>query len=1577
MNAFTFYQKIIVINILTIICLFSPQLQSQTIQINKTFTSDEVILPFEPDLKIYGLSISGSLTLNSDTSLVRVILTETNGDEEMLFEAYPMVVDQWSFEFKDACDETCYMNDCYPISLTIQLIDAEFSISYLSYSQNWQGNLSLLQYQAKMNKELMKVESINQYILAKGWSWTADTTSLVKLFYQDKVRRFHNKFNLLGLDYYSGGYFYSVIHDNIPRYTESTVIPSFDWRQQHHADIPGTPYYGGDDQDSTNGWMTGVRNQGPECGDCSAFASIASLEAAINLYANYQFDVNEETRFSEKDAFNCSKFYCDGSNNHVGCDCTAKGINIILNKLKDDGVVNESCFPYMSPYCLGCAVTCDEFTSKCTDPSMIAQIWAYKTYNLIQGDSNQRAAFLKEKIITNGPLTVTLKNWTDDSKDHAVSLIGFETINNRLYWIFKNSWNTTYGEKGYGKEAFWLGSDAPDGIPWIGSLIYSLNYDDTCTNKPISVNCYHDCVTPNFIYYVHEYDRDKDGYYNWGIGKQPHQYACSQEEDSNDDDNRIGPYQEDYSGRPVYPTLNVQQGVNSVGNTIIDGGFLYLQGDTLNDSIYIFQIKNSGSAQLNLDPFGLTHGKVIITYQYPQDQFEITKYPDRSVCMDNDTSTFNIKMNNGAEPGSLAHVCIYLDEPDMDSLFEFTLVFNGCETSLGFDSLETVVEWTDSCRSQYKDLYIKKYGELTVHGTVMLAPEADIFIEPGGKMIIDGGKLTKSCNDQLWNGIQIWGDSTLSQAPPTNQGCLELINNGCIEFAKTAVYVGKKDSTIIYYPYAGGIIRAQDASFLNNQIDAEFLPFVNDNPYTGYELDNFSGFWNCTFKTDQLLIAMLKKPDAHVILTDVKGVEFYSCIFKMEEAPGFSVNDTNKGIGILAYDAKVWVASNCINTVFPCNNYDSTRFENLRYGIKAVNTGQNNAFMVSTTVLDSNVAGIYLSGYHLPEIICSSFYSNMGKDEIPGSTDPFFGCLYLDGTTGYHIENNHFAGPMATLPEEGSITNIGIYVNDSGEDDNEIYNNIFTGLEAGIIAEGINKGEGTGLCLKCNDFRTCLNDMLVIPDRLERGGRYFGIKASQGADDTLSYRLAGNTFTPEVQGMEAIDNGGNEKYFWNYLNEAEHFNYYHHGYIQNYVTYPLDTTNYTYNTITLENKQKTYNKTQACPSELLGQIYKNSEDSRLEILTANQQLLNLQRAYDSLLDGGNTEDLDFDIITSMPDEALELHDQLLTDSPYLSDTIIKQAIYKETVLPNAMIRDVLTVNPQSAKSVEILDALDGRYDPMPEYMMAEIMQGLDQVGALESLESRIGYWKQYRSKAINRLIREYLTDSTITYPNDSLIQLLQDESDLQSKYRLAFAYWDNNQPEEALDILDNIPATFDLTPIEQNINQQYRDYFDILRIMEDSSLNAFQLDSSSVQSLIGIMNDDYPLISTYARGLLMKGKHIDYTETVGFPLTAKKYPAYYYLRPQPAYFTENEHLYLFPNPCIDFTIAYYNTLEQGQSGSLVVYDLHGQELEQIRLNSVQNQRVVNLSSYTDGIYFIGITINNDLITLRKLIKARK
>ncbi len=900
-----------------------------------------------------------------------------------------------------------------------------------------------------------------------------------------------------------------------------------------------------------------------------------------------------------------------------------------------------------------------------------------------------------------------------------------------------------------------------------------------------------------------------------------------------------------------------------------------------------------------------------------------------------------------------------------------------CDDSYDFydtTKITSTVTWSGINKLDHP-LTIENGGQLTITGTVYVPWMGQIWVKKGGRLLIDGGKITKACDD-LWKGIQVWGDSTLSQYPTSNQGYLNIINHGCIEYAKTAIYVGKFASGTPYYTHSGGIVTCADACFLNNEIDVEFLPFINDHPYGGSELRNFSGFRTTTFKTyDPEFV--LSKPIAHIILDEVNGVDFNGCSFITEEVPNFPIEANDRGVGILAFDAPVYVRGRCSSGTTPCTSWDSAYFKNLRYGIKAFNQGGNKYFSVSEAVFNGNVAGIYISGYHEPGIVSSFFYSNIGSVNVQGLEEPFFGGLYLDESTGYHVEGNHFAGPWTYIYEQFPllISRIGVYVKNSGAADNEIYNNLFTGLDAGIVAEGLNKGDRSGLCLKCNDFIHCENDIMVIPVPFYSGGRYIGIKTDQGSNSTVSSALAGNTFTSEIQDYQGYDGTGNQKYFWSYFNNAEYINYYHHSNNPPLILRPTEG-NFTSQTISLINKGTPYNKNQACPSSLNNNHLKSLEDSRTEIANASLQLDSLLNEYYALVDGGSTESMNFEIVTSMPGDALELRQELLSNSPYLTDTVMKNAILKENVLPNAMIRDVMTANPQSAKSFDLLEAVEGRFDPMPDYMMAEIMQGKDQLGAKEAMESEISYWEQYRARAVRQLIREYLTDTTIFNRNDSLIMLFENENDLESKYRLAFTYWDAHREEQAIAALNSIPTIFNLTSKEVETHEAYNDFFAILQLMSDSSLHASQLDSGTVQQLITIMDDNLPGVSAYSRGLLVKGRFIDFTETVSFSTEVKSYPFYDQGHKQTE-FSENEKLHLFPNPAGDYVVVYFNTIELGENERIIINDIQGKKLEDIPLKSEQNQQLLDLSAYPNGIYLINLYVNDKLAASEKLSKGLK
>ena len=422
------------------------------------------------------------------------------------------------------------------------------------------------------------------------------------------------------------------------------------------------------------------------------------------------------------------------------------------------------------------------------------------------------------------------------------------------------------------------------------------------------------------------------------------------------------------------------------------------------------------------------------------------------------------------------------------------------------------------------------------------------------------------------------------------------------------------------------------------------------------------------------------------------------------------------------------------------------------------------------------------------------------------------------------------------------------------------------------------------------------------------------------------------------------------------------------------MTYPKDS-NYTKETIEhREWHDLEYAKETACPSGIGGGGLKSYTNSRATIIEADNQIVLLNSQLQNLIDGGNTESLNIDVMTSLPDDGLELRSELLADSPYLSDTVLKQSIYKEDVLPNAMIRDILEANPHSAKSQDILNTLNSRQEPMPDYMMGQIMEGKKHVGAKELLEAKIQTWKQIRGKAKADLMRQFLLDTNQMYAMDSVIQFLEDENDLKSKYDLALAYWYEKNFPDALSTLEDIPIEFSLNSNQIAIHNEYEDYFDLLGTIKDSNWLACDLDSVYIQELFELMASENKDLSANARGLLVKGGFYDYIEKVPFPTHLKSANKYPYSSGKNSNINDIDHLKVFPNPTRDYAIIQYDLEDQFKQAFIELSGIEGKLIKIIRIDQGKNQIVMNLKDLPNGLYIISLKSNKQTIESEKLIK---
>ncbi len=201
---------------------------------------------------------------------------------------------------------------------------------------------------------------------------------------------------------------------------------SFDWRD-----------FGGKD------YTTSVKDQG-FCGSCASFAALSALESVM--------EVEHETPEANYNLSEQHLFACSGGNCQSGIYQDA-----IMDELKHNGVPVEDCFRYKSgdwgdDY--PCSDTCSDWVDTAVS---IKDYWYVGTRDLI------KSAIEKGPVIAGIEITSGLENYSGgvfqgsdchgpEYVNHAVALVGYNDSDQ--YYIAKNSWGKSWGEKGFFKIAY-------------------------------------------------------------------------------------------------------------------------------------------------------------------------------------------------------------------------------------------------------------------------------------------------------------------------------------------------------------------------------------------------------------------------------------------------------------------------------------------------------------------------------------------------------------------------------------------------------------------------------------------------------------------------------------------------------------------------------------------------------------------------------------------------------------------------------------------------------------------------------------------------------------------------------------------------------------------------------------------------------------------------------------------------------------------------------------------------------------------------------------------------------------------
>lgn len=867
------------------------------------------------------------------------------------------------------------------------------------------------------------------------------------------------------------------------------------------------------------------------------------------------------------------------------------------------------------------------------------------------------------------------------------------------------------------------------------------------------------------------------------------------------------------------------------------------------------------------------------------------------------------------------------------------------------------------------DIIIHNGAKLNIKGRVSMNKNCKIIVEKGGELLVDGGIVSNYCEDR-WDGIEVWGDFSLSQSPMSNQGIVEFKNGAIIENANCGIRVGRlidSDEWEIDWSKAGGIVIADNSTFRNNIKDVGFTPYHNST-YLGELANNKSRFRNCDFIVDENFnfdpvdIA----PNnfiSRVSLYKVEGISFTECSFYIEDELIESMPSLNRGAAIKSIESGFSLTGNCedfsnnniacVPSDLTCQNIGETTninhslIQGFQTGIDATAYNGGMPIKISKTLFDKNIVSSRFTGsnnvsFKENKVRLSqenSFYESiinlpdqqLGEAVAVGAQ--FIGC------TEYTISRNVFEGEDS-LPDYSQSKKVGLNIIYSGHDANEVYLNDFSGLYAGAVIQRQNRNQynwdftNEGLQLRCNEFENTHYD-IALTDK----GSMAALQGSWAENSQDFTAPAGNVFTEEHLSSEGDIFVCDNCSWLVYLHHSEGSN-------QEKVV-PVE---FDYQDVYPVNQDVIYvDRQSVCPINQ----YENIETPILKtkINEKRNLIAELESSLEHNIDLGNSEVV-VEFINNLSNSDIDIRNLLLEISPYVSDEALTALINRESPISQWVLCEILIEN--SPLSIDVINEYEN-------YTLSNYLNNIllsYQTGLSSKSKDKADIEKEISLE--ESMVREYVQRiSSENNPEEEVVC-----SRIKDAYTTAET---NSRVKSQFPILVKEGNFIDAEGLLSEYTEVCSDdnYVDYAELVLELSVNN-EVDNTQLESLIS--NGCYESISALVMSDLYTEISVDFPSLV-LPSESNKRN---YTTPKPV---EREKLLIVsPNPASNYFYVSFSVPELLNEGvKVVIRDNIGRVVDQKDFDISSGYSFFESYSYAKGTYNVSLEVNSEVLESNKLI----